>query len=96
MRRSRADWGALPLYFRNTVAQFTENDETLSDAAFCVADGFNRHRAAVRGQETNGLPGFQQIYDLVRQNAAGVTDAELNRAAVEGLVRGFFIRGFPL
>lgn len=31
-------------------------------------------------------PPFQEIFDLVRTNAAGVTDSELNRAAVEGLI----------
>lgn len=33
------------------------------------------------------VPDFKDVYDLIRQNAAGVTDADLNRAAVEGLVR---------
>ncbi len=36
---------------------------------------------------TGSVPDFKQVYDLIKQNAAGVTDADLNRAAVEGLVR---------
>jgi C-terminal processing protease CtpA/Prc len=29
---------------------------------------------------------FQEVYDLIRQHATGVSDADLNRAAVQGLV----------
>lgn len=29
---------------------------------------------------------FQEVYDLIRQHAKGVSDAELNRAAVQGMV----------
>lgn len=37
--------------------------------------------------QTNGsAPDFQEIYDLVHQHATGVSEAELNRAAVEGLL----------
>jgi hypothetical protein len=35
---------------------------------------------------TNQAPDFQEIYSLIRAHAAGVSDAELNRAAVQGLV----------
>ena len=35
---------------------------------------------------TNQAPDFQEIYNLIRTHAAGVNDAELNRAAVQGLV----------
>jgi C-terminal processing protease CtpA/Prc len=35
---------------------------------------------------TPGAPEFKEIYDLIRTNAAGLSDAELNRAAVQGLV----------
>lgn len=31
-------------------------------------------------------PPFQEVYSLIRSNAAGVTDDELNEAAVEGLI----------
>jgi hypothetical protein len=34
---------------------------------------------------TNGAPDFQEVYDLLRRHLARTTDAELNRAAVEGL-----------
>lgn len=37
-------------------------------------------------QTNSASPDFQEIYDLVRQHATGVSEAELNRAAVEGLL----------
>lgn len=37
--------------------------------------------------QTNGTsPSFQEVYDLVRQHDSGVSEAELNRAAVQGLI----------
>jgi hypothetical protein len=37
--------------------------------------------------QTNGAsPDFQDVYNLIRQHAAGVSEAELNRAAVQGLI----------
>lgn len=38
------------------------------------------------GQTNGGSPSFQEVYDLIHQHAKGVSDAELNRAAVQGLV----------
>src|SRR5215470_2690083 len=35
---------------------------------------------------TNQAPDFQEIYGLVRTHAAGVSDADLNQAAVQGLL----------
>src|ERR1041385_1496904 len=35
---------------------------------------------------TNESPEFKEVYDLIRQHVAGVSEAELNRAAVQGLV----------
>src|SRR6185312_2089507 len=35
---------------------------------------------------TNAAPDFQEVYDLIRQHAAGLSADELNRAAVQGLV----------
>lgn len=44
-------------------------------------------REAVCGADTaQAMPDFKEVYDLIHQNAVGVTDADLNRAAVEGLV----------
>lgn len=37
-------------------------------------------------QTNSGAPDFQEIYDLVRQHAVGLSEADLNRAAVEGLL----------
>jgi len=38
-----------------------------------------------RAAETNAAPDFKEVYDLVRQHLTGMTDADLNRDAVEGL-----------
>jgi hypothetical protein len=35
---------------------------------------------------TNSPADFREVYDLIRAHAAGVNDAELNRAAIQGLV----------
>jgi C-terminal processing protease CtpA/Prc len=35
---------------------------------------------------TNETPDFKEVYDLIRQHVAGLSEAELNRAAVVGLV----------
>jgi C-terminal processing protease CtpA/Prc len=35
---------------------------------------------------TNEAPDFKEVYELIRQHVAGMSEAELNRAAVEGLV----------
>src|SRR5260221_3537334 len=35
--------------------------------------------------QTNSAPDFKEVYDLLRAHLSGVTEAELNRAAVKGL-----------
>ena len=40
-----------------------------------------------RADTTAAAPDFQQVYDLLRANLAGVSGAELNSAAVEGLLK---------
>ncbi len=43
-----------------------------------------------RGADTtNPAPDFKEVYDLLRTNLTGVTDENLNRAAVQGLVSQF-------
>ena len=37
-------------------------------------------------EATNRSPDFKEVYDLLRTHLAGTTDADLNRAAVEGLL----------
>ncbi len=37
---------------------------------------------------TNTVPDFRVVFDLVRANLVGVSEADLNRAAVEGLLAG--------
>lgn len=39
-----------------------------------------------RGDTTNAAPDFNEVFNLVRTHLAGVTEAELNQAAVEGLL----------
>jgi hypothetical protein len=41
---------------------------------------------AVPADETNSTPDFKEIYDLLRANLAGQSEADLNRAAVKGLM----------
>lgn len=36
-------------------------------------------------ETTNAAPDFKEVYNLIRKHLEGATDAELNRAAVEGL-----------
>jgi hypothetical protein len=40
----------------------------------------------LRAEETNQAPDFQEVYGLVQAHLAGMSEAELNRAAVEGLI----------
>src|SRR5438876_3719297 len=35
--------------------------------------------------QTNAAPDFKEVYDLVRTHLPGLSEAELNRAAVKGL-----------
>lgn len=39
-----------------------------------------------RAAGTNESPDFQEVYDLIRQHASGLSPEELNRAAVQGLI----------
>lgn len=39
-----------------------------------------------RAETNSAAPDFQEVYDLIRQHATGVSPAELNRAAVQGLI----------
>src|SRR5206468_1220438 len=34
----------------------------------------------------NAAPDFKEVYDLVREHVGGISEAELNRAAVRGLL----------
>lgn len=43
---------------------------------------------STRAVTTNAAPDFKEVYDLLRANLPGATDAELNQAAVQGLVAG--------
>jgi hypothetical protein len=43
-------------------------------------------QVSARAQANGAAPNFQEIYDLIRQHGTGVSEAELNRAAVQGLL----------
>ena len=43
-------------------------------------------RVSLFAETNNASPSFQEVYDLIRQHAAGLSDAELNRDAVQGLL----------
>lgn len=51
-------------------------------AAFISFSGW----LSASAQTNSAAPSFHEVYDLIRQHAAGVSDAELNRAAVQGLI----------
>jgi hypothetical protein len=53
--------------------------------ALLLAFSLVSHASA--GDATNRPPSFQEVYDLVRTHLDGVTDAELQRDAVDGLVK---------
>src|SRR3989475_11142281 len=42
--------------------------------------------------ETNDLPHFQEIFRLLRANLPNVSEEDLNRAAVQGLLNQFYPR----
>lgn len=54
----------------------------LSAAAFALLAGSGVARADV----TNTPPDFKEVFDLIRSNLPGATDADLDRAAVQGLL----------
>jgi C-terminal processing protease CtpA/Prc len=43
-------------------------------------------QVSLRAADTNASPDFQEVYDLIRQHASGLSAEELNRAAVQGLI----------
>ena len=44
------------------------------------------YAVAATADGTNETPDFKEVYDLIRSNLAGQTDADLNQAAVRGLL----------
>src|SRR5512134_3424989 len=46
---------------------------------------------AGRGAES-GAPAFQELFEVIRTNLAGVSEAELNRVMVDGLLAGLHPR----
>ncbi len=42
---------------------------------------------AARAEATNPAPDFKEVYDLIKSHLAGETETDLNRAAVQGLLK---------
>jgi C-terminal processing protease CtpA/Prc len=47
---------------------------------------FGGMQSLIADTGTNETPDFKEVYELIRQHVAGLSEAELNRAAVQGLV----------
>jgi C-terminal processing protease CtpA/Prc len=45
------------------------------------------HPAGLKADVTNAPPNFKEVYDLIRTHLAGETQADLDRAAVQGLLK---------
>src|SRR5689334_14952976 len=45
------------------------------------------HPAGLKADVTNTPPNFKEVYDLIRTHLAGETQADLDRAAVQGLLK---------
>lgn len=74
------------LYFRFPVAQFIFN---MKRAGFNFLLGTLVIFFAIPRElsaQTNALPKFEEIYQLLRANGGSLTETELNRAAVNGLL----------
>lgn len=73
-------------HFRRGMTRQIFNLSMLALAALLAVDGTSRADPV----PPHGMaPAFQEVYELLRTNLAGVTDATLNRAAVEGLLSQF-------
>ena len=53
---------------------------------FIAAGMILTSQLSLSAQTNSGSLDFQEVYDLIHQHAAGVSETELNRAAVKGLV----------
>src|SRR5689334_18666740 len=47
---------------------------------------FGAAQSLIADTTTNEAPDYKEVYELIRQHVAGLSEAELNRAAVQGLV----------
>jgi len=47
---------------------------------------FGAAESLIADTTTNETPDYKEVYDLIRQHVAGLSETELNRAAVQGLV----------
>jgi hypothetical protein len=75
----------LALYFKLLIRQFTrEMIRTIS--WFTGLLGVLAIMAGAKAQTPAPAPDFKEVYDLVREHVAGLSEADLNRAAVQGLL----------
>lgn len=64
----------------------------LSFNLFAVFLAFLVGLPSARAATTNEPPDFKEVYDLIRAHLEGVSAAELDRAAVQGLIEHFYPR----
>jgi hypothetical protein len=69
-------------HFQHTMKRFGLSDIAVIGLAFLLAPTLAR-------TQTNDLPHFQEVLRLLRANLPDVTDDDLNRAAVQGLLDHF-------
>lgn len=58
-----------------------------SNCFILAAAGLLTVYSPLRAETTNAAPDFKQVYDLLRANLAGASEAQLNSAAVQGLLK---------
>jgi hypothetical protein len=63
-----------------------KNGMILTLASFVVIIGGQTNLLAESKGEGSGTPDFKEVYDTVRAHAVGLTEADLNRAAVQGML----------
>jgi hypothetical protein len=79
--------GPWQLYFRPLLAHFDASMMRFGFNTFVAGLlVFVAGQCGLRAAATNETPEFQEVYDLIRAHAAGMSDADLNRAAVQGLL----------
>lgn len=75
------------LYFDEFVAHFVAHMRKLGFTLRLAAAAVLLAAPSARAAETNDAPDFHEVLGLVRAHLAGATDTDLNRAAVDGLLK---------
>src|ERR1051325_834879 len=84
LRGARA---SLRLYFGVWIKHFTPAMRRAGiNSLIAIWLMFLAAQPGLRAQTTNAAPDFKEVYDLVRAHLTGMSEAELNRVVVQGLV----------